>query len=90
MGYLGSDLTESQMLYVSELGTVREFRNQGVATALNKELIVRTKANNYDLVILRTHVKADSARKLYSRLGFKDTAIQDVDHPERTYWVLNL
>ena len=87
---LGFDLTKYNMFYVSELGTVKCFRNQGIATALSMELIKRAKTSNYNLLILRTHVQAESARKLYSGLGFEDTTIPDVDHPERTYWVLNL
>lgn len=40
--------------------------------------------------ILRTHVEAYPARKLFSRVGFQETDVHDKEDANRTYWILDL
>ena len=79
----------SRVFYIDELGVSLSFRKRGVGKQLSKTLIA-TARNSREIrcFTLRTDVKAVAARNLYIKLGFKDLSVQDAEHSQRTYWVL--
>lgn len=88
-GRLSQLVTENaNKLYIADVAVDSSMRGRGIARSLTQYLVDQAKAYGFDWMTLRTHVDAVPARSLYSRIGFVDTGIADIDHPERTYWVL--
>ena len=80
-----------RVFYIDELGVAPLFRKRGVGEQLSKALIaVAQGLCGIQRFTLRTDIKAIAARKLYIKLGFKELSVRDAEHPERTYWVLEL
>lgn len=79
---------QGRVFYIDELGVDRSCRGKDLGKALSEALIERVE-NGHRIFIaaLRTDIKAEAARGLYQRLGFKEVPIADSQHPNRTYWV---
>lgn len=58
---------------LSRMYTDRNYRGQGLAKRIIKEVIKSAKEKGYKKIILDTWKKSDSAIKLYISLGFKET-----------------
>lgn len=78
------------LFYIDELGVSSVFRVKGIAKEISQILIRNVQRRNIDSIVLRTDVKAVAARILYEKLGFKELAVQDQKHPDRTYWFLDI
>jgi len=79
-----------KIFYLAELGVCSSVRNHRIGERLTVCLIEDVKKNDIKLITLRTDVRADSARHLYQKLGFRDLQIKDAKHYNRTYWVFSL
>jgi ribosomal protein S18 acetylase RimI-like enzyme len=64
------------------VGTLTEYRRQGIATALMNRAILDSVDDGNDLHTLQT-IKGEGAERLYQRLGF------DIDHTV-AYYVMNM
>lgn len=79
-----------KVFYVAELGVDIKFRRFGTGKKLSKTLIKKVVDNGFDCIILRTDVKANEARALYIKLGFKELPVYDPEFRDRTYWIMTL
>lgn len=73
--------------YIAELGVSVPYRGRGIGYQLSYMLINAAKTQGFNRFVLRTHVSAEPARRLYRRLGFCETSICHFRYPNRTYWV---
>lgn len=73
--------------YIAELATAPEHRGKGIGRMLTLALCEQAHDRGFDHFVLRTHVDAGPARRLYRKLGFCETGIHDHNYPDRTYWV---
>ncbi len=83
-------LAERPTFYIAELGVQRAYRSSGIGLELSEELIDQIRERGFRQAVLRTHIHAVAARKLYERLGFRELPFADGTHPDRTYWILTL
>lgn len=75
--------------YIDELGVASEFRDKKIGWGLTTRFIENTELGS-KAFLLRTDKKAEAARALYFKLGFKDLQIEDNFYPDRTYWLLEV
>lgn len=75
------------VFYIDELAVCREFRQQGIASTLCKNLIDNAIDSGSQLIVLRTDKDAVAARKVYERQGFRDIGIKDGKYSTRTYLI---
>ncbi len=80
---------DNKVFYVDELGVALSFRRKGIGESLTRTLLGAIKKHSINLVALRTDKKANAARSLYQKIGFKDLLIEDEKYPDRTYWLLS-
>ena len=73
--------------YIDELGVAKAYRKRGIAKKLTQQLICAARKNGCNIITLRTDTQAEAARKLYEKLGFKESPIKDKKYPTRTYWI---
>lgn len=78
---------ENPVFYISELAVLKEKRNIGIGKVLTTRIIDEASRIKPYRFCLRTDVKADAARALYSSLGFRDLMVKDSVHTNRTYWI---
>lgn len=78
------------VFYIAELGVDIKFRRCGTGKILSKTLIKKVIDNGFDCIILRTDVKANEARALYIKLGFRELPVYDPEFTDRTYWIMTL
>ncbi|MEI6334705.1 MAG: GNAT family N-acetyltransferase [Methylococcaceae bacterium] len=76
--------------YVGGLGVRSKYRRLGVAEQLSATLILELRRHKFDYRIGRTDLQAYGMRNLYSKQGFKELPVHDVNYPERSYWLLSL
>jgi ribosomal protein S18 acetylase RimI-like enzyme len=76
--------------YVSGLGVRANYRRLGVAEQLSAALLKELKQNKFAYRLGRTDIKAVGMRNLYSKQGFKELPVRDINYPERSYWLLLL
>ena len=76
--------------YVGGLGVRSKYRRLGVAEQLSTTLISELRRHKFDYRIGRTDLQAYGMRKLYSKQGFKELPVYDINYPERSYWLLSL
>ncbi|MFI3198197.1 MAG: GNAT family N-acetyltransferase [Methylococcaceae bacterium] len=76
--------------YVGGLGVRSKYRRLGVAEQLSTTLISELRRHKFDYRIGRTDLQAYGMRKLYSKQGFKELPVHDINYPERSYWLLSL
>jgi|GEM_PF-542774 len=81
---------EEKVFYIDELAVQKFYRGQKIGAELSKLLIKSAKGQGSFKVILRTDKKATAAKKLYAKMGFRDLKTEDSNHPNRTYWLLEL
>ncbi|MCS0788215.1 GNAT family N-acetyltransferase [Cytobacillus firmus] len=55
----------------------KEFRGQGIASMIVRQLEERAKAAGYRKVVLETNIAWDSAANLYKRCGYKEYKLED-------------
>lgn len=79
---------DSRVFYIDELGVKADMRIKGVGLELSRSLIQWAITRGFTTMLLRTDLKATSARVLYSKLGFKELDIIDANEHQRNYWVL--
>jgi len=82
---------QKRVLYLQEMGVIKEMRQQGIGEKLARELLRRGKQNGAKVVVLSTNGKAKSMISLISKIGFQNSGI--VRPPKelgRTYWVFEL
>jgi ribosomal protein S18 acetylase RimI-like enzyme len=60
----------------------------GVGEQLSRALIEDAHSAGYAGVILRTHVEANAARRMYAKIGFQELPVRDSEHRDRSYWFL--
>ena len=82
--------TDKRIFYIDELGVAMNHRGHGVSKLLTQALLNSVRKNELNTVVLRTDVKAEVARHVYEKLGFKEYAVHDTNYPDRTYWVLQI
>lgn len=75
------------IFYIDELAVEAEFRDRGIALNLCRNLIEKAESTGIELFILRTDKRAIPARRVYKKLGFKETGIRDGKHLDRTYLI---
>lgn len=80
---LGGD----EVFYIDEIGLDKNQRGKGIGQRLLREIVEKARSNNPRLpIILHTDVKAEAARKLYERVGFKETVYYHPEDKNHTYW----
>jgi ribosomal protein S18 acetylase RimI-like enzyme len=79
-----------RMFYVDELGVQEDYREMGVGKKLTEKLLKQMPSLGVSYVALRTDLKAQAARILYQKLGFREIEIADSKYPDRTYWLLSI
>ena len=79
--------SQKAIFYIAELCTDIRLRGRGIGTRLCEELFREATQSGFDFFILRTHVKAEPARRIYSGFGFTELPYADVNYHDRTYWV---
>jgi len=76
--------------YVGGLGVRSKYRRLGIAEHLSTALISELRRHKFDFRIGRTDLQAYGMRNLYIKQGFKELLINDINYPERSYWLLSL
>ena len=76
--------------YVGGLCVRSKYRRLCVAEQLSTTLISELRRHKFDYRIGRTDLQAYGMRKLYSKQGFKELPVYDINYPERSYWLLSL
>lgn len=71
-----------KVFYLAELGVSYRFRKKGIGGKLTDILLSKISQN----IILRTDKRANRAKKLYFKKGFKELAVNDNRHKDRIYW----
>ena len=84
-GYLGQ-----RTFYVGGLGVRANYRRLGVAKQLSAALLRELKQNKFAFRLGRTDIRAKVMRNLYSKQGFIELPVRDINYPERSYWLLSL
>ena len=80
-----------RLYYVDELGVQKDYRGQGMAMSLSRELMRAAHVyHGIQKTVLRTDTEAIPARKVYCALGFKEVTVHDAKYPNRTYWIHSL
>ena len=86
---------KGRLLYIDTFAVHPGFRRMrlrtgevGVGERLAEALIESARSDGFAGVILRTDIRADPAKKLYAKIGFRDLGIYDVEETSRTYWYL--
>jgi ribosomal protein S18 acetylase RimI-like enzyme len=81
-------LKPDQLFLVAEIGVDSLQRGKGIGQKLLSKLIDMASADCDSLrFILHTDNKAESAKILYKKLGFKDTGAADLSVAGHTYWI---
>lgn len=88
LDYLLED--NKRLFYVSGVGVYHEYRGSGIATRLSLRLIEELRRQKYNYRLGRTHVTAVKMRYLYAKQGFVELPVMDANHPDRSYWLLEL
>lgn len=87
-GALSYLFNDKKIFYIAELGCDMTKRGAKIGYNLSKDLMSQAKALGYDCFVLRTHVDAAPARKLYEKLDFiEQKNVSDSTYPNRTYWI---
>lgn len=81
--------SQARVFYVNELAVDKEMRNRNIGSLLAKFLVELANKNGFEKICLRTDQEAIAAQRVYSKIGFRDLAIEDGKHSNRTYWLLN-
>ncbi len=76
--------------YVSGLGVSLKYRRCGIAEQLSMTLLKELRQHKFAYRLGRTDLQAHSMRNLYTKQGFKELPIRDVNYPQRSYWLLAL
>lgn len=76
--------------YVGGLGVRASYRRLGVAEQLSAALLRELKQNKFAFRLGRTDIRAEGMRNLYSKQGFIELPVRDINYPERSYWLLSL
>ena len=81
------EIKEKVLFYIDEFGVKQTYRRRGIGQKLAKELLKQISYSDINCVILRTDALAIPARTVYSKIGFKESAIRDAEHQNRTYLI---
>jgi len=81
---------QQRTFYVSGLGVRATYRRLGVAEQLSATLLSELRRHQFDYRLGRTDLQAHGMRKLYSKQGFKELPVYDLNYPDRSYWLLSL
>lgn len=80
-----------RVFYHQEIGIKKEHQRKGFGTKLMKKIIGKGKENGANFIVLSTNSKANAAKALFSKVGFKNSGIvRPPKELERTYWILEL
>ena len=80
--------TENQLAYVSILGTIKEYRGQGLANKLLSEFINISKQKGLKGVHLYTAQTNECALSVYSKHGFTEYIVENEIRPDDLHLVL--
>ena len=80
--------TENQLAYVSILGTIKEYRGQGLANKLLSEFINISKQKELKGVHLYTAQTNECALSVYSKHGFTEYIVENESRPDDLHLVL--
>ncbi len=69
IGYIGMNVVIDEG-YIFNAAVSRNYRNQGVGSALINELVTYGKKNNLCFLTLEVRASNENARSLYSKFGF--------------------
>ena len=78
---------DEHCFYVDELATKSEFRHRGTGKKLSLSLLGEARLLGQQRFSLRTAMRAEAARRLYAKIGFKDLGVMDTKYADRTYWL---
>ena len=78
------------VFYIDELGVDPVCRLKGMGKFLSRALLAWAADTGHNTALLRTDIKADPARTLYAKLGFKELDILDSREHQRSYWYLRI
>ena len=81
---------DRRVFYIDELGVKANMRIKNVGTELSRKLIKWAMGRGFATILLRTDIRAISARILYSKLGFNELDIFDAKECQRNYWALKI
>lgn len=81
------EIREKRLFYIDEFGVKGIYRGRGIGQRLVKELLKQISFSGINCITLRTNVLAIAAKIIYSKIGFKESAIHDAKHQNRTYWI---
>lgn len=79
----------ARLFYIDELAVASRKRERGLGFRLTFDCLSEARQHGLTASFLRTDINAIPARKVYSKLGFKDSSLKDPEHPDRTYWFLD-
>ena len=86
-----------RLFYIDTLSVHPGFRRRGqfekeigVGEQLTKALIESIRLEEFAGVVLRTDLKATAARGLYTKIGFKELPVNDMEGQNRNFWFLSL
>ena len=75
MGYVGVSVILDEG-YITNIATLPEYRNQGVATALLKRLDGLARLENLSFISLEVRESNQTAISLYERFGYKTEGVR--------------
>jgi hypothetical protein len=85
---LGNEPPKVEVVRVS----VEEIRNDRLGGLVQEgaalTFIEDARSGGYAGVILRAHVEANAARRMYAKMGFQELPVRDSEHRDRSYWFL--
>lgn len=76
--------------YVSGLGVSLKYRRCGIAEQLSMALLKELRQHKFAYRLGRTDLQAHGMRNLYTKQGFNELPILDINYPDRSYWLLAL
>lgn len=91
IGYISGQMILDEF-YISNIAVSEEFRNNGIASALIRELISKLQLQNCALVTLEVRSTNNTARGLYEYFGFRDLGIRKdfYSHPREDAHIYTL
>lgn len=77
-----------RVFYLAELGVISNHRGKKIGKRLTEIILKALQMRGFQAVVLRTDRQAVPARSLYTKSGFNELPVDDKNHPNRNYWIM--